>query len=58
MLFYFKQEWFSRVVMGMIVDMTKKGYEGEGGVEALQQLPNEAPETGMEREKQALNLLQ
>ena len=46
------------MVMGMIVDMTKKGYEGEVGVEALQQLPNEAPETGMEREKQALDLLQ
>ena len=42
----------------MIVDMTKKGYDGEVVVHALQQLPNEAPETGMEREKQALSLLQ
>ena len=54
----FLQEWFSRVVMGMIVDMTKKGYEGEGRVQVLHPLPNEAPEAGMEREKQALNLLQ
>lgn len=46
------------MVMGMIMDMTKKGYEGEPGVHALQQIPNEPPEIGMERERQALAQLQ
>ena len=42
------------MLTGLIVGMTRKGYEGEVEVHALQQLPNEAPETGVERGNQAL----